>query len=794
MSWMSDLRYVLRALRHSPAFTLAAVATLALSIGATTAIFSTVNGILLRPLPFPQSDRLVLLCERHPSVAGFCIGSPPDAADWAAQSHSLQGVGIARDWPFLARGESGSETLNGGIATASFFRVLGVTPALGRLFTHEDEGGGRVVVLSHELWQTRFGADRGVIGRTITLDNAPYTVVGVLPAGLVMPELGHIELWTPLPFDQRLEDNRKWRGFGVYGRLAPGVSLAQAQDEMNRIAAGLAEEHPATNRGWTVSVTDLRAQVVGSVQRALYVLLGAVGFVLLIGCANVANLLLARITHRGRELAVRAALGAGRWAALRLVLCESLVLAALGGGAGFLLSFWGLAAFLRLAPGNIPRLHEVTMDARVLAFALGISVLASLLFGAAGFARAARLNLGEALHGRDVAPAGRVGVRGALVIAETALALMLLTGAGLLLRSFERLAQWNPGFDVEHLTTTWLLASVTKYTKSAQVAALWARAADEMRTLPGVVSVGEASAGPSFGGIETGGFRVVGRAGGVSDSATARWFDVGADYFATLGVPLLRGRGFAPSDVAGAPGVAIINDAMARRYWPGQDPLGQQVTMQGRTMTVVGVVGDVRPLNPDAAPQPEIYWPNRQAARWATYVILRTVGDPASIERAARRRLQALDPDLSVPAFQTLDARFARSLVYPRFVTLLMVTFAAIALLLAAVGVYGVIAYGVARRTREIGIQMALGATQGNVVRRIVGQGMLLAAVGVVLGAAGALAITPVLRGLLAGVEPGDPVTFLAVALLLVLVALVASYLPARRASGVSAMEALRSE
>ena len=505
MGWMSDFRYVLRALRQNPTFTLAAVATLALSIGATTAIFSTVNGILLRPLPFPRSDRLVLLCERHPSVAGFCIGSPPDAADWAAQSHSLEAVGIARDWPFVAKDEHGSDYVSGGIASAGFFRVLGIKPVLGRLLIAGDEGGARVVVLSHALWQSRFGGDPRALGRTMTLDGAPYTVVGVLPANLVLPQLGDIALWAPLPFDQRLEKNRNWRGFKVYGRLAPGVSLARAQDELNRIAAGLAEQHPATNRGWTVSVTDLRAQVVGSVQRALYVLLGAVGFVLLIGCANVANLLLARITHRGRELAVRAALGAGRWAALRLVLSESLVLAALGGGAGFLLSFWGLAAFLRLAPGGIPRLHEVTMDGRVLAFAVGISMLASLLFGAAGFARAARLNLGEALHGRDVAPAGQVGVRGALVIAESALALMLLTGAGLLLKSFDRLAHWNPGFEVQHLTTTWLLAPDAKYTTRAQVAGLWERAADEMRSLPGVVSVGEASAGPTFGGIETGG-------------------------------------------------------------------------------------------------------------------------------------------------------------------------------------------------------------------------------------------------------------------------------------------------
>jgi putative ABC transport system permease protein len=791
MRWMTDVRYVLRALRKSPTFTLAAVATLALSIGATTAIFSTVNSILLRPLPFPAADRLVLLCERHPSVAGFCIGSPPNAADWAAQSHTLEAIGIARDEPFLSKDEHGTESIDGGIATPEFFRVLGIEAVLGRVLAQGDEN---VVVLSHALWQSRFGGDPRIVGRTITLDNAPHVVVGVLPADLAVPQLEWVQLWAPLPFDQRLEDNRKWRGFKVYGRLAPGVSLTQAQDEMNRIAAGLAEQHPATNRGWTVSVTDLRQQVVGSVARALLVLLGAVGFVLLIGCANVANLLLARITHRGRELAVRAALGAGRLASLRVVLLESLVLAALGGAAGFLLSFWGLEAFVRLAPPGIPRLDEVRVDTRVLAFTIGVSVLASVLFGLVGFAQAARLNPSEMLHGRDVAPAGRFGVRGALVVLETGLALMLLTGAGLFLKSFTRLMDWDPGFDVPHLTTTWLLASFTKYTRDAQVADLWVRVADELRTLPGVVSVGEASAGPLFGGIETDRVRIVGRGDESGEAATARWFDVDPGYFATLGVPLLRGRGLSSSDAAGAQPVALINNTMARRYWPGQDPLGQQVVMEGRTMTIVGVVADVKPTNPERPPQPEIYWPNRQAPRWATYVILRTTADPASLERAARRRLQQLDPDLSVPAFQTLEARFGRSLIYPRFVTLLMSTFAAIALLLAAVGVYGVVAYGVARRTREIGIQMALGATQQEVVQRIVGQGMLLATLGVVLGAAGALAITPVLRGLLAGVEPSDPQTFIAVAAVLALVAFIASYVPARRASGISAVEALRGE
>ena len=794
MRWAGDLRYVLRALRKSPTFTAAAVITLALSIGATTAIFSAVNGILLRPLPFPAADRLAVICEQHPSVGAFCVGSPPNAADWASRSRTLEVVGVARDWPFVTKDERGSETVDGGVATAAFFRVLGMAPALGRLIAPEDDGSGRVAVLSHALWQSRFGGDSGLVGQAITLDKERYVVVGVLPADVSVPELEWVQLWTPLPFDERLEENRKWRGFRVYGRLAAGATLRQAQAELNGIARGLAEEHPETNRDWTVSVTSLGAHVVGSVQRTLLVLLGAVGFVLLIGCANVANLLLARITHRGRELALRAALGAGRWTAARLILLESLTLAAFGGAAGFLLSIWGLEAFVRLAPAGIPRLGEVSVDGKVFGFAVALSCLSSLLVGAAGFVQTARLNLGETLRGKDVGPAGRrFGLRGGLVVAETALALVLLTGAGLLLKSFTRLASWNPGFETEHLTTAWLLAPHSKYPTGPQVADLFRRAVEEVGSLPGVISAGAASAGPLFGGTETGEMRIAGR-DAQAEPATARWFDVDPNYFATLGVPLVRGRAFTASDVAGAPDVAIINAALGRRYWPGQDPIGQQVVMYNRSMTVVGVVADVTPVRVDQPPAPEIYWPNRQVPRWATYVILRTSSDPASLASAAHRRLQELDPDLSISGFRPLTAQFAGALVYPRFVTLLMTTFAGIALILAAVGAYGVIAYSVERRTREIGIQMALGAARAEILRAVMVQGMMLVTAGLAIGVAGSLAITPVLRGLLAGVEPSDPFTLASVSAVLVVTGLVASFLPARRASGVSVVEALRTE
>src|SRR3990172_6674729 len=689
MRWAGPLRYVLRALSKSPTFTAAAVTTLALSIGATTAIFSAVNGILLRPLPFPAADRLVVICERHPSVAAFCVGSPPNAADWASRSHTLEAVGIARDWPFVTRDERGAETIDGGGATSDFFRVLGMAPALGRLIAPEDEGSGRVAVLSHALWQSRFGGDSGLVGQAITLDKEQYVVVGVLPADATVPELEWVQLWTPLPFDQRLEENREWRGFRVYGRLAAGATLRQAQDELDRIAHGLAEEHPETNRGWTVSVTSLQAHVVGSVQRALPVLLGVAG--------------------------------------------------------------------------------------TVFGFAVAVSTLSSLLVGAAGLVQAARLNLSDTLRGKDVGPGRRFGLRGALVVSEMALALVLLTGAGLLLKSFTRLASWNPGFETEHLTTAWLLAPEAKYPTGPQVADLFRRAVEEVGSLPGVVSAGAASAGPLFGGTETGELRIVGRDAAAEPPATARWFDVDPNYFATLGVPLLRGRAFTASDVTGAPEVAMVNAALARRYWPGQDPIGQQVAMYDRTMTVVGVVADVTPVRSDEPPAPEIYWPNRQVPRWATFVILRTSSDPTSLANAAHRRLQELDPDLSISGFQPLTAQFARVLVYPRFVTLLMTTFAGIALILAAVGAYGVIAYSVERRTREIGIEMALGAARGHVLRAVIGQGMVLVLAGVAIGVVGSLAITPVLRGLLAGVEPGDPLTLAGVGAVLALTGLVAS-------------------
>jgi len=795
----SDLQYSLRKLGRNPGFAAVAILTLALGIGANTAIFSVVNSILLRPLPFPDSDRLVTLCEENPAVAGFCVASPPNVEDWSQQSQTIEELGIGRDWPFILKREGGSEGLNGGLATPGFFRVLGLRPALGRLFVPEDQevGHNNVVVLSHGLWQSRFGGDLGIVDREITLDNRSYTVVGVLPAGVRIPLLEWIEIWTPLHFDPSDEQRRGWRGFRTYGRLAAGATLDDARDEMSVIADRLARSYPATNEGWSVSISPLRDRVVGSIRATLLVFLGAMGFVLLIGCANVANLLLARATERRREFAVRAAIGAGRSQLVRLLLTESLTLSLLGGAVGFLLSLWAVKAFVALAPGGIPRLDEVGIDRFVLGFATLLSVATCIVFGLAPAIHATRLELSQALKEGDQRSPGRSAfrLRSVLVVSEVALALVLLIGAGLLTRSFVRLLSWEPGFDQSNLMVVWLLASDGKYSDAHQVAELFRVAEQEIQSLPSVVSVGATSAGPLFGGIEPDEFTIAGRPiPEPGQFPVARRCDVSPNYFRTLGIPLLKGRHFNDADSRSAPPVAIINETMARRYFTGEDPIGQQVTMLGGPMTIVGVVADVQPFRPTDPTAPEIYWPYRQRPRYATWLLIRTASDPANTIRPLQQRLQDLDPDMEISTFRTMEDLVDRQLVRPRFNMLLMVVFASVALMLAAIGIYGVISYSVAQRTREIGIRVALGAAEPDILRSVVGRGMVLTLAGIAVGLVGAFGVTRVLSSLLVGVRPTDPLTFAAIATLLMLVALLACYVPARRATRVDAMVALRSE
>ncbi len=793
----SDFWYSLRRLRNHPGFTAVAVVTLALGIGANTAIFSVVHSILLRPLPVSEPDRLVNLCEVNPAVAGFCVAAPPNVEDWSRHSHRFDGFGIARGWPHILRTDEGAEGLAGGLATPGFFAVLRFSPLLGRLFVPDDlpPGNHRVVVLSHALWMNRFGGDRDIVGRSLTLDDENYTVVGVFEAQARVPQMEGIELWTPLHFDPRDEEHRAWRGFKALGRLRANVSVEEAQTEMDTLARRLAVEYPETNAGWDVEVVPLHERVVAPARRALLVFLAAVGCVLLIGCANVANLLLARGAGRRRELAVRTALGAGRLRLMRLLLSESLLLSSLGAAAGLLLAWWAVEAFVALAPSGIPRLDEVAVDGRMLAWAVILSLLTSMLSGLVPSLQAAMLEPNQAIKegGEHRAGGPRLGTRGLLVISEVALALMLLVGAALLTRSFASLLRWQSGFDQDNLLVVWLLASSGKYSDGDQVANLFEEAAREVQSLPAVVSVGRTSAGPLFGGREPDSFHIVGRRAS-GDDPIARWFDVGPNYFRTLGVPLIRGRHLTDADVGGSLPVALINETMARRHWPVGDPIGARVVIRGKTRTVVGVVGDVQPFRPGTAIASEIYWPQRQAPRWATFLVIRTDAEPATLIRPVRQRLRELDPAMQVSSFATMDQLVGRQLVRPRFDMLLVGIFATVALVLAAVGIYGVIAYTVAHRTREIGIRIALGARRGSIVRSVVGGGMVPVLIGVAAGLALAFGLSRLMTGLLSGVGSTDPLTFAGMALALIAVAALACYLPARRATKVDPMLALREE
>jgi putative ABC transport system permease protein len=799
-SIVQDFVFGMRVLRRNPGFTLVAVLTLALGIGANTAIFSVVNGILLRPLPYPDPGRLVALSERSTSGGGFGTASPPNVEDWAERSRSMEVMGLGRDWGFILREEGGVYGVAGGLATPGLFRVFGFTPQLGRLFVDGDlpPGDNRVVVLTYTMWQNHFGGDPDIVGKTLPFTDGGRTVIGVLPAGAEVPELARVEMWMPLHFNPREERYREWRGFLAFARLQPDVEIPDARREFDAIAGELAREYPTTNADWHVEITPLHAQVVGSVRRILLVFLGAVGFVLLIGCANVANLLLARGAGRQREFAVRAALGAGRARIVRLVLSESLLLAVIGGAAGVVLAVWAVRTFVALAPSGIPRMDEVALDSPVLLFAVALSMVTSVIFGLVPSLQASQLDLSSSLkEGDQRSGMGRstLGARGALVVSEIALAFVLLVGAGLLLQSFATLLRWDPGFDRNNLLTVWTLAPAGKYTDGFQVRALQQRAVEELQSIPSVRSVGNASAGPIFGGLDASEMLIVGRpTPPAGEQPLIQWFDIGPTYFRTLGIAIVQGRDFTSSDVQGAPYVAIINQAMVRRYWPDQDPLGGQIDLYGETRTIVGVVSDVQPFEVGTPVPPLAYIPQLQIARGATYFIIRADSDPEALIPAVRARLQALEPDMQISRFMTMDQLIARRVVRPRFNMLLLGIFAAVALALAAIGIYGVVSYSVANRTREMGIRIALGAGRRNILGTVLRHGMVPSAVGIGIGLVGALGLTRVLSGMLYGVAPTDVPTFGAVAALLVLIAGVACYVPARRATKVDPIIAVRAE
>ncbi|HEY5546885.1 MAG TPA: ABC transporter permease [Gemmatimonadaceae bacterium] len=798
----SDFRMARRALASQRGVTAVAIATLALTIGLNTAVFSIVNAVVLRPLPFAQPDRLVAFCEAdRGEQSDWCGASVPDVYELAERVPGIAVAGAARSWPFVMKTPEGVDGIRGGLVTPEAFAALRVVPMMGRFIEREDMGDNwrRVVVLSNDFWRARYGSRTDVLGQQVVLDDEPHTIVGVLPPDVRVPHLEDVQMWRPIHFDPHAEDRRDWRGFLAFARLRDGVNPDAVRRDVANVGADIQRAHFSDREGWSIGMRSWQDVIVGPVRTTMYLFVGAVGFVLLIGCANVANLLLAQAVVRRRELAVRAALGASRFHLARGLLVESLLLAVAGGAAGLFLGWWASRLVVTMAPQGIPRIDKVGLDPAVFAYIAGISLLATLLVGMAPAIRATRFDLQRAL-----AEGGRTGtahhtarLAPALIITQIALAVVLVTGAGLLTRSFVTLMRWQPGFEQEHLLTTWALASSGQFENRRQVADYFARAEEELRSIPGVVAVGAGSAGPLFGGDGEGHLTIDGR-GSPGDGArqAAYWFDISPTYFAALGVPIVRGRDIAATDVVGAPTVAVVNEAFVRRYIGDADPVGRVVRMveHETDFTIVGVVRDVPPVSPGEPAPPQIFWSNRQLPRPATYFLVRTSGDPVSTGRAVQERLRSFDRDLRVTAVRSMRDWLSTQLARPRFSALLLGTFGVLALLLSAIGTYGLISYTVAQQRKEIGVRMALGAQGRRIVAEVLVRGLRLAGIGVAVGVAGSLALTRLLSNQLAGVTATDPLTFAMSVGLLLIAAALACVVPARRASRVDPMETLRSE
>jgi predicted permease len=795
---LRDVRAAARALAGRPALTIAALLTLALGAGGTTTIFSVVDGVALRPLPFPNPERLITLCEQYPgSTSAWCSISPPNVEDIAARSRTIEVIGIGRSWPYHMVTPGGAEEINAGLASPGLFRALGVRAELGRLIEPQDLLGRQstVALITHEMWQSRFGGATDIVGRMVVLDAQSVTIVGVLAPGFHLPKYEEIQLWRPLHIDPRDERNREWRGFVAYGRLKAGVSLETASSEVAQLADGLRREHFASTSGWNIVQQSLQDLVVGGVRRTLLIFLGAGAFVLLIACANVANLLLARATERGREMALRSALGASRGRIIRAALAESALLALVGSVLGVALAVWGTSLFKSLAPSGIPRIEDVHVSGRVLAFALMLAATTTLLFGLAPALRTARVDLAQALRegGRSTTThRGRLG--SALVVTELALAIMLVAGAGLLARSFAAYAAWRPGFERDHLLTFSLFASGAKYPKSPDVAALWDRVEGSIKFVPGVQAVGSASAGPLFGARETWQVELQGVAG----TGSVRWYDVSPGLFATLGLPILLGRDLGREDVIGAPFSVLVNESLVRRYWPGVNPLGRQITFgvgsDRANFQVVGLVPDIPAMSPNEPVEPQMFWSNRQLPRPFSFFVVRTAGTPSALVPSIRAAVKSVESDLDLRGPVTMPELVDRALTRPQFNMILLVAFGFTALLLAAVGTHGLLAYQVSQRTREVGIRIALGAARRQIVGDVLLRGLALAGLGIALGFAGALALGRTIATLTVGVSPRDPLTLATSAVVLALVATAASLVPALKASRVDPIVTLSAE
>jgi putative ABC transport system permease protein len=794
-----DMRFGLRMLLKHPGFTFIAVLTLALGIGANTAIFSVVNAVLIRPLPYPEPDRLVILDEVPPGGGQFAI-APGNFVDWRDQSGSFVGMAAFGRMSFNLTGHGEAERLPGLRLSANSFALLGIKPALGRDFLPEEDQPdyNRVVILSYGLWQRRFGGEPDLVGKMLTLDGNSYTVIGIMPRDFRFFE--GIEVWTPLALTPRERASHDKHDFNAFARLKPNVSLEHARAEMSAIAGRLAAQYPISNDDWGIRLTPLRDEVVGPIQPVLLALSCAVAFVLLIACANVGNLLLARSAVRQREVAIRAALGASRRRVIRQLLTESLLLGIAGGVIGLLLAVWGVN-FLRVLTPDSLGVETVAIDGRALGFTAIVSLLTSLLFGLAPAVQAANPNLSESLKegGRSgVEGRGRNRTRSLLVIAEIAMSLALLISAGLVIKSFIRLLQVDPGFQSKGLLTMQVSLPNAKYPERSSRAVFFQQLTEKIAALPGVASAGAASTLP-FRIDEVQEFIIGGRPPITpGKEPSANYYAVSADYFRAMEIPLLKGRAFTGRDTKDAPRVAIISESLTRRYFPDEDPIGKRMDISkggfGTWREIVGVVGDVKHYGLDSQTTVQIYEPYLQVTYPAMSLVVRTTGDPREIAAAIRGQVAAMDNDQPVANIRTMDVIVSGSVARQRFSALLLALFAGVALILAAVGIYGVMSYYVAQRTHEIGIRMALGAERCDLLRLVVGKGMLLALIGVMIGLAAAFTLTRLMSGLLFEVEATDRVTFAATAVLLTSVALLACWIPARRATKVDPIVALRSE
>ena len=795
------LRPPLRSLASHRGATLVALLTLALTIGLSTAVFSIVNGVVLRPLPFRDPERVIALCEvERGTRSDWCGASVPNAYDIASRSRTIATVGVARSWPFLMKLSSGSVGVSGGLATGEAFEALGITPYAGRLITRDDIGTNwrRVVVLSYELWRTRFGSRPDVIGQAITLDDEPHTIVGILPPNTRLPQLEDVEIWRPVHVDPNSNERRDWRGFLAFARLRDNATVDEARTEVASLAASIQRDYFPSKPGWGMAVRPWLDVLVSGVRQAMFIFLGAVGFLVLIGCANVANILLAQATVREREMAVRAAVGAGRGTLLRGLLLESLLLSVAGAASGLAIAWAVTRAFIQLAPRGIPRVDEVGVDGRVLLFTALVSVVTTLLAGAVPALRATRVDLNRVLTEGGRSGTGRRAnhIAALLIVGEMAMAVVLVTGAGLLGRSFATLLSWRPGFEQDHLVTVWTFTSPGKFTTGDQLGSYLDRAEAELRSIPSVVSVGTGSAGPLFGGDGEMSFRIDGRPVPNDGPRQATlWYDVSPGYFRTFGIPMVRGRDIERRDVYGGPKVAVVNERFARQYL-GDQPLGRRIYMveHEAEFEVVGVVADVPPLRPGDEVPPQIFWSNRQVPRPATYFIVRTASAPGPVMRVIADRLHAADPDMQVSQLRTMREVLARQLIRPRFGAVLLGSFAMLALLLAAVGTYGLFAYTVEQRAKEFGIRLALGARPSSIVGGVAVRAVRLAGLAVGVGVIASLALTRFLSAQLAGVKPNDPATFAVSVGVLMVVAIVASLVPAARASRVDPVVTLRAD